>query len=65
MLRQPLSVEVKRKPLIWNPVVLDSIGRQLGERTHIDWVAWDCGPASSMLQQTEHRHLDAQFLVEE
>ena len=51
MLRQPQSVEeVERQPLIWNPIVLDSIGRQLGEWTHIDWAAWDRGPASSMLQ---------------
>lgn len=40
------SWEIARQPIIWNPRILDSEGRQLlGERTHIDWAAWDLADA--------------------
>lgn len=47
--RQPvLTEEFERQPIIWNPRIRDAEGRQLGMRTHIDWAAWDRGPASSL-----------------
>ena len=47
--REPaLTEEFERQPLIWNPRIWDAEGRQLGERTHIDWAAWDRGPAASL-----------------
>lgn len=33
---------------MWNPWIRDAEGRQLGMRTHIDWAAWDRGPAASL-----------------
>ncbi|MCO5551035.1 hypothetical protein L7F22_004531 [Adiantum nelumboides] len=39
--------EIERQPLIWNDCVRDEHGRQLGERTDIDWARWAFGPASS------------------
>ena len=64
--RAPASLpELERQPLIWNPYVLDSEGRQLGQRTHIDWASWDRGPASSMLTWSHMRRLPADFIGEE
>ena len=64
--RPPASLlELKRQPLIWNPQVLDSEGRQLGQRTHIDWASWDRGPASSMLTWSHMRWVPADFIGKE
>ena len=57
--------ELECQPLIWNPQILDSEGRQLGQRTHIDWASWDRGPASSMLTWSHMRRLPANFIGEE
>ena len=46
-------------------MVRDHLGRQLGERTHIDWASWDRGPAISLLSWSHYRHLDVDFIVEE
>ncbi|MCO5590979.1 hypothetical protein L7F22_044955 [Adiantum nelumboides] len=33
--------EVEIQPLVWNDYVGDEQGRQLEERTHIDWARWE------------------------
>ena len=37
--------EMDIQPLIWSSQVTDSIGLQLGERTHIPWASWARGSA--------------------
>lgn len=36
----------------------------MGERTHIDWAAWDAGLAASFLQWRLMRRLDTQFIAQ-
>ncbi|MCO5597044.1 hypothetical protein L7F22_051118 [Adiantum nelumboides] len=52
--------EIERQPLIWNDYVRDEHGRQLGERTHIDWARWALGPASSFAAADDGDASDAE-----
>ena len=64
--RPPASLaKIERQPLIWNSFVLDAEGRQLGQRTHIDWASWDRGPVASMHGWSETWQLDTDFLADE
>ena len=56
--------EIARQPLIWNSMVVDGEGRQLGQRTHIDWAAWDCDPAASMRSWAATRQVPADIVAE-
>lgn len=60
-----LPEKFEKQPLMWSRHVHDSEGRQLGERTHIDWASWDRGLASSLLQWSMSRCLDADIIVQE
>ncbi|MCO5547423.1 hypothetical protein L7F22_000872 [Adiantum nelumboides] len=50
-------------PLLWNDYVRDEHGRQLGERTHIDWARWAAGPASSFALWTESSYVDTEIMA--
>ncbi|MCO5556264.1 hypothetical protein L7F22_009810 [Adiantum nelumboides] len=55
--------EIERQPLIWNDYVRDEHGRQLGERTHIDWARWASGPASSFAVWAESSYADTEIMA--
>ncbi|MCO5586123.1 hypothetical protein L7F22_040063 [Adiantum nelumboides] len=55
--------EIERQPLVWNDYVRDEHGRELGERTHIDWARWAAGPASSFAMWAESSYVDTEIMA--
>ncbi|MCO5556934.1 hypothetical protein L7F22_010489 [Adiantum nelumboides] len=65
LIRHVLSCreEIERQPLVWNDYVRDEHGRQLGERTHIDWARWATGLASSFAMWAESSYVDTAIMA--
>ncbi|MCO5590943.1 hypothetical protein L7F22_044919 [Adiantum nelumboides] len=55
--------EIERQPLIWNDHARDEHGRQLGERTHIDWARWASRPAFSFAVWAESSYVDTKIMA--